>query len=194
MKKRSFIYWGWLIVITLFPHFFYGCTSEEKKNQSTQGVEVILKITREHYEANNLSTLRLAYRIDAEVTNKTSKNIEFDSVDWGFIPSSGKLYEVRTYHYTTKTDGSSGRANRASPYILAPGQIEKYNFSSDGYTWELIRDTGKEPLKFGMIIMLEDKQLYKIPLIELPPVGDLPYYDMSRLKRDKEPMTVKFIL
>ena len=216
MKKSSLI--GVVLAFMIVVQPIYGCTNKDsnsKKDGSQNGnnnyqreittivtqsgkvitrdsnddhvLEVIMELTRENYNSMGFSSSSpIAYHVKMKITNKGKLDIKYDRIFSGFIPPRGKALEMQTYPFV-----SGARATDSNPFTLVPGKTEEYDFTTNGYTMDLLANANGQPLVFVMILLRGEEVVYKTQQVALPPVGDLPSYELTMFGNDVKPLTKK---
>lgn len=155
-------------------------------------LEVIMQLSQESYGMRPLyAPGPMAYHVTMLVTNKGKKDIKYDQIISAFIPPTGNELSMKTSPFVKGKDGSSIKADASNPFILTPGKTENYDFTSNGYTDDLLASANGEPLVFVMIILSNEQVVYKTPKVELPALGDLPMYELTLIGGSDKPLTKK---
>jgi hypothetical protein len=165
-----------------------------------EGSLVTAEVYQEHYVtiSDNPDVSPIAYHVTVTVKNSGSNPIVYDTVQAAFLPGEGKNPLIMTTHPYDKDRGDKQEAYKKDrkSATIAPGATETFNFTTNGYTFKLLRDAGKAPLEFVVILVKGDDPV--IPVVgpyaaPLPALNDLLKYEQSVL--DKTPgkaLTLKY--
>lgn len=155
----------------------FGC---QRKSQPIGLEGTVYRGSYETFGADP-SVSPIAYRVFVRVKNSGSSSLVFDEIEASFIPAQGRALRTKTYRYDGSKDhsatGYSKDDNKATE--LAPEEIQAYDWTTNGYTFSLLRDSGAKPLTFSV------RFLYKGALVAgpfraiLPELMTLPSYEES---------------
>lgn len=79
------------------------------------------------------------YRVSVTISNVGGDSLEFDVAEAAFFPSGGKVLRMPT----TSTQ-------RDHVFRLAAGESDKFEWGTNGYTFDLLEDAGAAPLYFRL--------------------------------------------
>lgn len=165
-----------LAVCTVACAYLTGCT------KSPPSVAVTALAYQEFYTSTSdyADVSPIAYRVVVAVTNTGSSPVVFDIVQCAFIPGNGKplLDTIHPYDQAKGDDRSAYEDNLKSAAIAAGGG-ETFSFTTDGYTFKLLRDAGTGPLEFVVILMKGGSPVVGPFAAVLPSPKDLPQYEFS---------------
>lgn len=113
------------------------------------------------------------YIIWLEITNITKESLVFDTVNIYWQCQGGTLPSK-----TVKTAEDSGASDpwnkKIKNFVLAPKEKQEFNFSTNGYTRDLIENQGGKPIYF-VIIFVKESRLIAGPLMaKLPDLESMP--------------------
>jgi len=107
------------------------------------------------------------YRLELRLTNRADRDIRFDAVVVSFSGSSNSGLNV--------TVKDSPKGDQGSMIALACGEVWTRTVETNGYTDDILRDSGGRPVTISIAInrqeMAVDGPFFGI----LPPFEDLPY-------------------
>jgi hypothetical protein len=155
-----------------------GCRSKAANGVSVQG-----EVSKEIYfnMMGGETGLPLAYHVKVYLHNSGTQNILFDEIQGAFVPSQGQPLIQSTFAYD-KSKGEALEAYQSSqntPTVLEPGKSLEYNYTTDGYTMDLLATVGNQPLQFH-IVLFRHKSVISGPYVaNLPDLFSLPQYELT---------------
>ncbi len=128
-----------------------------------------------------MAALPIAYHVKVHVKNSGTKKILFDEIQAAFVPSQGQPLIQRTFAYDKSKHESLDAYEKGDnkPSILECGESLDFDYTTDGYTREVLEATGKQPLQFH-IVLFRSKSVIAGPYVaDLPNLMDLPQYELT---------------
>lgn len=129
----------------------------------------------------------VAYHVAVTVQNVGKTPLVFDTVEGAFLPKNGRPLRNVT-HNVDKDKGDSPEASAKGDIPtdeLAPGAARTLEFTTDGYTFKLLRDAGDAPLRFGLTFGRNRAAVTDSFVAILPDLKELPSYEKSMVENTK---------
>ena len=118
-----------------------------------------------------------AYHVELSVQNSGTSRFTFDYIQAGFVPANGKTLGIAI----ETVEGEESDQTR-KPVTLQPGETRTYELTSNGYTGELLANSGGKPLVLTLEF-IRDKAAAATFAAPLPHIGQLPQYEVMRMAR-----------
>ena len=150
-----------VLLISLFFPLNYAVS--EADNISVSG-----EMGREIYYPDKGSAL-MAYRVKIKIKNAGVKEFIFDKMEAVFSPNRGESLTAGVF-MEIKKDGNK----IIIPIKLSAGEIKDWEFTSNGYTYDLIKNADGEPLKFILKFFLDGKLIAGPYSADLDELNSLP--------------------
>jgi predicted ATPase len=130
-----------LLVAVLLTSLFFPLNYAAPKADNVS-LLVSGEMGREIYYPDKGPSL-MAYRVKIKVKNAGIKEFVFDKMEAAFSPSRGESL-IANIFMEIKKDGNK----IIVPIKISAGEIKDWEFTSNGYTHDLIKNADDEPLKF----------------------------------------------
>ncbi len=187
--KKMTLLLGLVIII------FAGCG----KSQNQIKLSVEGEVTQEIYMSLGgggigSTASPIAYHVKVTIRNLSSMPITFNEIIADFFPEQGTHLKQMTYAYDEKMGDNqeSYQVDARKPINLAVGESREWNFGTNGYTFNLLRDAGDKPLRFS-ITFNNNKQTIAGPFIAtLPDLQTLSSYEKTILDKEAKGQQLTF--
>lgn len=158
-----------------------------KRDGGGSAVVTLEAFQEPHASMGNPGTSPIAYRTVVTVANSGGTPIVFDTVVCAFVPANGEPLICKTYVFD-KTKGYSPDAYSRDLLTEAihAGAVKTFESSTDGYTFDLLRNAGNLPLKFVFTLIVGPGTPAPIVVgpyeADLPGIQELPIYGNAQGK------------
>jgi hypothetical protein len=146
-------------------------------------------------DSANTSSARESYTIDVEVRlkNTGAAALTFDTVELAFTPGKAKPLRlmVTSYAPSNKLDEYGAPMidkKKVLTKTVNPGDEEKWNADTDGYTHQMITQAGGEPVVFSIALLSKGRKIAGPFRASLPDLDSLPLIEKSAVEADKHAM------
>ena len=175
MKEKAII-----MFMAFFCFFILGCGQQSEKNNISNGINIEAWASKDYYNSfgGSVYASPIEFRVDVGIKNNSHKPFVYDQIESVFTSGHGRPLVQRTFVYDKNKDmGYSGyeKGNKKTDTII-PGERKEFNHATDGYTFDLLRNAGDQPIKFGIAFMLDEKIVVGPFFTELPNLEKLLYY------------------
>ena len=189
--KRSLIL-SCLLVLAVVV--FSRCS---KLQEQQNGLSVEGEVTQENYMSLGIGASPIAYHVDVTARNVGERQLDFDKIEAYFFTEEGKSLRTVKHRYDEEkgTDGDSYKTGENILTSLAPGAVEELEFSTNGYTFKLLREASGKPLKFSIIFYRDDKVVAGPYFAVLPlHIQALPQYEQTLMDDNIKGRRLTFLL
>jgi len=166
--------------VPLFPS--RNSNSNPVKSSRQRSVSIKGEVGQESFHSLSSSVAPIAYSVKVTLENKGGNSITLDQIVSHFIPSNGKALTLRTF-FAKGPSGLNYENYRKTPtgsITISAGGSKTWNFTTNGYTFDLLSDAGDEPLMFGISFLKDGKPVIRSFITSLPKeIQDLPSHDVG---------------
>lgn len=110
---------------------------------------------------------RFQYDVEVRLKNTGSSPITYDALEFAFIAALGEPLRARQTEHDARTEA-------VKTVTIKPDEEKRWEFTTNGYTNELLRRSQSQPLVFEMSLRLEGRIVAGPFRAELPDLGRLP--------------------
>lgn len=161
---------------------------------SQNNVDIQGEVSSEFYMTMGYSIASpIAYRVDVVLKNIGNNNLIFDECDAVFTSGVGTPLIMRSYAID-QSYGKDGSGDHKESIIEKNGKWER-NFTTNGYTFDLLADADGRPMKFYILLTRQGEIVAGPYVAVLPKISELPSYERSIIDGNAKlfPMTFKKI-
>lgn len=157
-----------ILIVMLCAGLIFGC--KKRGSVSIEG-----EVSRGFYSSFGSSAVvsPLEYVVDLKVTNNSSRPITYTMVQTAFVPYKGTPLISKTFAYNKSDSQDSYGKGSDKSVTLAPQASEEFHSTTNGYTFDLLRDAGNKPLQFSFTLFLNDKIVAGPLRANLPEISNL---------------------
>ena len=191
MRQRSIL--GICVIASLVSILTGGCGNKAGGSISVSG-----EASRETYVSMMGGGLGdvgvpLAYHVAVTLKNSGTTNVTFDEIQGAFVPFQGQPLIQRTFAYDRSKGESVGAYEKGgnSLNVLEPGKSLDFDYTTDGYTMELLAAAGEQPLQFHLVLFRGGSPVAGPFVADLPNLADLPQYELTS-KGDRKSRPLSF--
>jgi len=183
MKKALFF----VLLLTCLSVLFFSCSYGKKSS----AVKVTGEVSREIYDDMGRGdgfSYPMAYHIDVNVLNE-GNDFSCEAVTGIFYPEKGKKLSTNIIAYDTNYLD----CKKYIPTVFKKNILKKFDFTTGGYTFDLLTSRGNKPLRFALFLISSNNDTVGLFESILPPLDtNLPYYELIQFnKKQGKPLIFK---
>jgi len=174
--KNCFLFFSFTVVIMMFLVSCRGSDSGSPAKKESLLVEG--EVVRDFYSSFMSTGSDVEYRVEFRLKNIGDKPLVCDEIEAAFFSFQGTALRMPTYRYDEgkEAEQEAYQTGKRLTFELLPGQTEKFEKSTDGYTTDLLTRAQGEPLKFSVALKLNDVLVAGPFVATLPEIQSLPSY------------------
>lgn len=167
----------WLIGITMLLVVFSQVQAQEYQKIFSIKAEAF----RDFYIAyGSFASSSMQYTVKLVLKNTGQKEITYDEIKVFFSPKEGTPLRINTH---LSIDQKPNVSEKYELFRLKPGESDERDYSTNGYTSDLLRDAGNDPLMFAIVFVRQGKVVAGPYRTFLPQLQGLP--DLQRDSKGK---------
>ncbi len=154
------------------------------KTGAGSAVSVEAEASRAFYNTMGLgggTTAPVEYKVKVTIRNTGTSALTWDQLQAEFYPEHGRHLTIPMFPYDPEKGGDERAYQQGGKKSLklAPGASQDFEFGTDGYTFDLLGEADRKPLRFSVAVLFDGTAIAGPYVALLPPLNDLPSYERA---------------
>lgn len=166
-----------------------GSAVTGSESAGSDSLVVTGEVSQEHYTSlvSDPLSVPYAYHVTVNVKNAGTAPIVYDAIEAQFIPANGKPLGMTQRSVAAGTDSveKTGATEPSLDEELPPNDSKSFDFSTNGYTLELLHNAGDAPLRFAVAFVKNNHAVSDVFVADLPALDELPFYETLEIEKEK---------